>query len=136
MARGSRSAGLRGEKVGEDDDDVSVDDMLEVALWAPPADGGADDDPDDDDADGECRFEFATMAAAAAAALAALLMGTWMPSEGRERDLRRVLYGMVGEFWLCERVVGRWLLPWNRSSQTSVVWVMFSAGQLVVRRGR
>lgn len=32
---------------------------------------------------------------AAAAALESLEVGTWMPSEGRERDFRRVLYGMV-----------------------------------------
>lgn len=79
----SRSAGLRGEKVGEEDEEVSVDeDDVEEA--------------NDSDAVGEWRFEFAMIAAAAAAALAALLMGTWMPSEGRERDLRRVLYGMMG----------------------------------------
>lgn len=32
---------------------------------------------------------------AAAAALESLEVGTWMPSEGRERDLRRVLYGAM-----------------------------------------
>jgi hypothetical protein len=30
-----------------------------------------------------------------AAALSAWVTGRWMPSEGRERDLRRVLYGMA-----------------------------------------
>jgi len=34
---------------------------------------------------------------AAAAARAAWVTGRWMPSEGRESDLRRVLYGMMGE---------------------------------------
>jgi hypothetical protein len=31
------------------------------------------------------------------AARAAWVTGTWMPSDGRERDLRRVLYGMTAD---------------------------------------
>lgn len=43
-----------------------------------------------------CSFEALL---AAAATLESLDVGTWMPSEGRERDLRRVLYGMVAVVW-------------------------------------
>lgn len=79
VAYRSRSAGLRGEKVGEDDVD-DAEEADEVALCAA------------EEPVGDCRLA----RAAAAAALAALLMGTWIPSEGRESDLRRVLYGMLG----------------------------------------
>lgn len=80
-------AGLRGEKVGEEaDEDVDSEDDEALWLWAP------DDDDGEGEADARCIF-----AMAAAAALAALLMGTWMPKEGRESDLRRVLYGIFGE---------------------------------------
>lgn len=74
------SAGLRGEKVGEDveeeeEEGEAAAEAFETRLA--------------EDALGEWRF------ARAAAALAALLMGTWMPSEGSDNDLRRVLYGMM-----------------------------------------
>lgn len=58
------------------------------------------DDDDDDDvllvlAVGEAEAEFAT--ARLAAARAAWVTGMWMPSEGSESDLRRVLYGMAAD---------------------------------------
>lgn len=73
------SAGLRGEKVGED---------VEEEEEAGEAAAEAFETRLAEDALGEWRF-------AMAAALAALLMGTWMPSEGSDNDLRRVLYGMM-----------------------------------------
>lgn len=93
-------AGLRGEKVGEEDEEEDRevdDDEVEVALWATvdPADPGPLEAGEWACDLGDRRL-FAS--AAAAAALAALLMGTWMPSDGRESDLRRVLYGMAGDF--------------------------------------
>lgn len=45
--------------------------------------------------DSRCSLAEAALAAARAAARAACVTGTWMPSDGRDRDLRRVLYGMV-----------------------------------------
>lgn len=35
-----------------------------------------------------------------AAARAAWVTGTWMPNDGKERDLRRVLYGMTSDVQL------------------------------------
>lgn len=45
----------------------------------------------------EVVAEDATVGERRLAARAACVTGTWMPSDGRERDLRRVLYGMAAE---------------------------------------
>jgi hypothetical protein len=57
--------------------------------------GGAILFEDDDDDDVLLVGVDAVLAVILAAARAALDMGTCIPSEGRESDFRRVLYGMV-----------------------------------------
>jgi len=57
--------------------------------------------------------------AAAAAARAAWVMGTWMPREGRERDLRLVLYGIMEDVLVC---LGDWSF-FDSITEESARWV-------------
>jgi hypothetical protein len=76
------------------DPSLSLCDRFNLLLERSSLDGGAILLEDDDD-DVLLVGVDALVAVILAAARAALEMGTWIPSEGRESDFRRVLYGMV-----------------------------------------